>query len=49
MGVILIYLGLNIVIIYLMKFLMNKKKYNSPNISISKVYTKTGDRGHTCL
>ena len=28
---------------------MNKKKYNSPNISISKVYTKTGDRGHTQL
>ena len=28
---------------------MSKKKYNSPNISISKVYTKTGDRGHTQL
>ena len=28
---------------------MNKKKYNSPNISISKVYTKTGDRGYTQL
>ena len=28
---------------------MNKKKYNSPNISISKVYTKTGDRGNTQL
>ena len=26
---------------------MNKK--NSPNISISKVYTKTGDRGHTTV
>ena len=28
---------------------MNKKKYNNPNISISKVYTKTGDRGNTQL
>ena len=28
---------------------MSKKKYNSPNISISKVYTKTVASGHTQL
>ena len=28
---------------------MSNKNYNNPNIRISKVYTRTGDQGDTCL
>ena len=28
---------------------MSKKKYKDPTFTISKVYTKTGDKGKTCL
>ena len=28
---------------------MSKEKFNDPNITISKVYTKTGDDGKTSL